>query len=93
MLDRVGELVTKPVDGHGGIGVLIGPDASAAEVADRRAAIAANPAGWVAQEVVALSSHPTLAGSTGCSPGTSTCGRSSTCAAPGRRTPPWPTWP
>ncbi|MCW2812225.1 MAG: hypothetical protein JWP61_2683 [Friedmanniella sp.] len=63
VLDRVGELVTKPVDGHGGIGVLIGPDASAVEVAERRAAIAANPAGWVAQEVVALSSHPTLAGS------------------------------
>ncbi|HEY5822702.1 MAG TPA: carboxylate--amine ligase/circularly permuted type 2 ATP-grasp protein [Propionibacteriaceae bacterium] len=63
VLDRVGELVTKPVDGHGGIGVLIGPDASAAEVADRRAAIAANPSGWVAQEVVALSSHPTLDGS------------------------------
>ena len=54
VLDRVGELVTKPVDGHGGIGVLIGPDASAAEVAARRMAIAANPAGWVAQEVVAL---------------------------------------
>ena len=63
VLDRVGELVTKPVDGHGGAGVLIGPDASAAEVAARRAEIAANPAGWVAQEVVALSSHPTLDGS------------------------------
>jgi len=63
VLDRVGELVTKPVDGHGGVGVLIGPDASAAEVAARRMAIAANPAGWVAQEVVALSSHPTLSGS------------------------------
>src|SRR5215208_5495017 len=63
VLDRVGELVTKPVDGHGGVGVLIGPDASAAEVAARRMAIAANPAGWVAQEAVALSSHPTLSGS------------------------------
>ena len=63
VLDRVGELVTKPVDGHGGAGVLIGPDASAAEVSERRAEIAANPAGWVAQEVVALSSHPTLSGS------------------------------
>ncbi|GAB2576703.1 glutamate--cysteine ligase [Microlunatus antarcticus] len=63
VLDRVGELVTKPVDGHGGAGVLIGPDASAAEVAERRAEIAAHPAGWVAQEVVALSSHPTLTGS------------------------------
>ena len=63
VLDRVGELVTKPVDGHGGAGVLIGPEASAAEVAARRAEIAQNPSGWVAQEVVALSSHPTLTGS------------------------------
>ena len=62
VLDRVGELVTKPVNGHGGIDVLIGPDASAAEVAARRMAIAANPSAWVAQEVVALSSHPTLSG-------------------------------
>ena len=43
VLERVGELVTKPVDGHGGVGVLIGPDASASEVAARRAEIAANP--------------------------------------------------
>ena len=60
VLERVGELVTKPVDGHGGHGVLIGPDASASAVAQRRAEIAADPAGWVAQEVVALSSHPTF---------------------------------
>jgi carboxylate-amine ligase len=60
VLERVGELVTKPVDGHGGHGVLIGPDASASAVAHRRAEIAADPAGWVAQEVVALSSHPTF---------------------------------
>ncbi len=31
-------------------------------MAERRSAIAADPAGWVAQEVVALSSHPTLSG-------------------------------
>ena len=62
VLDRVGELVTKPVDGHGGLGVLIGPDAPASAVTARRAEIVADPAGWVAQEVVALSSHPTLDG-------------------------------
>ena len=50
------------MDGHGGLGVLIGPDASAAEVAERRSAIAAEPDRLVAQEVVALSSHPTLSG-------------------------------
>ncbi len=61
VLERVGELVTKPVDGHGGHGVLIGPDASASAVARRRAEIAADPDGWVAQEVVMLSSHPTYA--------------------------------
>ena len=60
VLDRVGELVTKPVDGEGGHGVLIGPSASAAAVAERRAEIAADPERWVAQEVVTLSSHPTL---------------------------------
>ncbi|MFB2555673.1 glutamate--cysteine ligase [Herbiconiux liangxiaofengii] len=60
VLERVGELVTKPVDGHGGHGVLIGPAAGAAAVAERRAEIAADPLGWVAQEVVPLSSHPTF---------------------------------
>ena len=60
VLERVGELVTKPVDGSGGQGVLIGPDASATEVAGRRAEIAANPGGWVAQEVVPLSSVPSI---------------------------------
>ncbi len=62
VLERVGELVTKPVDGHGGLGVLIGPDASASQVSARRAEIAAHPSRWVAQEVVALSSHPTFSG-------------------------------
>ncbi len=32
VLDRLNELVTKPVDGHGGGGVLIGPDADAADI-------------------------------------------------------------
>jgi glutamate---cysteine ligase / carboxylate-amine ligase len=60
VLERVGELVTKPVDGYGGAGVLIGPAATAAEVAQRRADIAARPEDWVAQEVVSLSSLPCL---------------------------------
>ena len=61
VLERVGELVTKPVDGYGGGGVMIGPLASAADVAARRAEIAADPPAWVAQELVPLSSHPTVA--------------------------------
>ncbi|GAA0992283.1 carboxylate--amine ligase/circularly permuted type 2 ATP-grasp protein [Subtercola frigoramans] len=62
VLERVGELVTKPVDGEGGRGVLIGPKATASRVAERRSEIAADPAAWVAQELVALSSLPTFAG-------------------------------
>lgn len=62
VLERVGELVTKPVDGFGGAGVLIGPRASAAAVAERRAEISRAPDQWVAQEVVPLSSLPTFAG-------------------------------
>jgi glutamate---cysteine ligase / carboxylate-amine ligase len=60
VLERVGELVTKPVAGYGGAGVLIGPATSAAGVARRRAEIAASPGDWVAQEVVSLSSVPAL---------------------------------
>jgi uncharacterized circularly permuted ATP-grasp superfamily protein len=58
-LDRAGELVLKPRDGHGGHGVVIGPAASNAELEALRAAVRAAPAGWIAQEVVALSTHPT----------------------------------
>ena len=36
VLERVGELVTKPIDGYGGGGVMVGPSASAAEVSARR---------------------------------------------------------
>ena len=61
VLDRLGELVTKPVDGYGGEGVVIGPDATPAELRAVRARILADPAHWIAQETVSLSTHPTLA--------------------------------
>jgi carboxylate-amine ligase len=60
VLDRLAELVTKPVDGYGGSGVLIGPEATPEELAIRRHEIADDPAAWVAQEVVDLSTHPTF---------------------------------
>jgi carboxylate-amine ligase len=60
VLDRLEELVTKPVGGYGGSGVLIGPEASPAELGRRREEIADDPSAWVAQEVVALSTLPTL---------------------------------
>jgi carboxylate-amine ligase len=59
VLDRLGELVVKPVDGHGGEGVVIGPLATREELDGAAAAIRADPARWVAQEVVQLSTHPT----------------------------------
>ncbi|MCW2912126.1 MAG: hypothetical protein JWN52_194 [Actinomycetia bacterium] len=60
VLDRLGELVAKPVDGYGGRGVVIGPDASPSELAEVRTAILADPDHWIAQETVALSTHPTF---------------------------------
>lgn len=61
-LDRLDELVVKPVAGSGGYGMLIGPSASDGEIAAFREQIEADPRGYIAQEVVSLSRHPTLAG-------------------------------
>jgi carboxylate-amine ligase len=60
VLDRLEELVVKPVDGYGGQGVVIGPDASPRELAEVRGLIEADPDRWVAQETVRLSTHPTF---------------------------------
>jgi carboxylate-amine ligase len=54
-------LVTKPVDGYGGGGVLIGPHADESELESRAKEIEAEPGRWIAQELVNLSTHPTLA--------------------------------
>lgn len=59
VLDRLGELVLKPVDGYGGQGIVIGPHATRAELAELAEAVRADPAGWVAQDLVHLSTHPT----------------------------------
>ena len=59
-LDRAGELVLKPRDGHGGHGVVIGPAATATELDALRAEVRSAPDGWIAQDVVALSTHPTV---------------------------------
>jgi glutamate---cysteine ligase / carboxylate-amine ligase len=62
VLDHLGELVVKPIDGFGGNGVLIGPDASEEALAMRRRELATHPERYIAQEVVALSTHPTFDG-------------------------------
>jgi uncharacterized circularly permuted ATP-grasp superfamily protein len=60
VLDRLDELVIKPVGASGGYGLVIGPRASDEELAHVRSRIEADPRGYIAQEVVALSRHPTL---------------------------------
>ncbi len=62
VLDRLDELVVKPVDGAGGKGLIIGPQATAAELDRMRTALRADPRGWIAQPVVQLSTVPTLIG-------------------------------
>lgn len=60
VLPRLHELVVKPRSGSGGHGVLIGPRASREQLARSRAVVEADPGEWVAQEPVALSTHPTV---------------------------------
>ncbi len=60
VLDRLDELVLKPVDGSGGKGIVIGPAASTAELDELRAKIHADPRAWIAQPVISLSTVPTL---------------------------------
>ena len=60
VLDRLHELVVKPVDGSGGKGIVIGPRASPEELDALRRRVVADPRGWIAQPVVQLSTVPTL---------------------------------
>ncbi|HSV64907.1 MAG TPA: circularly permuted type 2 ATP-grasp protein [Mycobacteriales bacterium] len=62
VLRHLAELVLKPVEGSGGYGILFGPQATTRELAAARRAVRANPRGWVAQPVVALSTVPTKIG-------------------------------
>ena len=60
VLDRLDELVVKPVDGSGGKGLVVGPDASRETLEELRRTLIADPRGWIAQPVVQLSTIPTL---------------------------------
>ncbi|MCC5948132.1 MAG: circularly permuted type 2 ATP-grasp protein [Nitriliruptoraceae bacterium] len=62
VLERLGEVVVKPVAESGGYGMLIGPHATDEEIETTRQAVLADPRGYIAQEVVSLSRHPTLIG-------------------------------
>ncbi len=59
-LDNLDSLVVKLVDGSGGYGMLVGPTATKAEIEDFRAALKAEPARYIAQPTLALSTVPTF---------------------------------
>ncbi|MDP9027890.1 MAG: circularly permuted type 2 ATP-grasp protein [Actinomycetota bacterium] len=60
VLDRLDELVVKPVDGSGGKGLVVGPDATKQELDELAERLRKDPRGWIAQPVVQLSTIPTL---------------------------------
>ena len=60
VLDHLAELVIKEVDGSGGYGMLVGPHASTAERELFRAKLKTDPAKFIAQPTLALSTCPTL---------------------------------
>ena len=62
VLANLGDLVVKPIDGLGGSGVLIGPEASEEALEARRRELEAQPERFVAQEPINLSTHPTFDG-------------------------------
>ena len=60
VLQHMHELVIKEVHGAGGYGMLVGPAASKADIAEFRAVLKANPANYIAQPTLALSTCPTF---------------------------------
>lgn len=62
MLERIDEIVIKPRSGLGGQDVYIGPVAGAGERDRAATALRERPETLVAQETVALSTHPTVVG-------------------------------
>ena len=60
VLDHLSELVVKEVHGSGGYGMLIGPAADSATLEAFRAKLKSDPANFVAQPTLALSTCPTF---------------------------------
>jgi uncharacterized circularly permuted ATP-grasp superfamily protein len=58
-LANLKDLVVKEVHGAGGYGMLVGPASTQAEIEDFRRALIANPAGYIAQPTLSLSTCPT----------------------------------
>jgi uncharacterized circularly permuted ATP-grasp superfamily protein len=60
VLDHMHELVVKEVHGAGGYGMLVGPAATKAEVEEFKGVVKANPANYIAQPTLSLSTCPTF---------------------------------
>jgi uncharacterized circularly permuted ATP-grasp superfamily protein len=60
VLDHLSELVVKEVHGAGGYGMLVGPTSSRDEIERFRAVLEHNPANYIAQPTLSLSSCPTF---------------------------------
>ncbi|MCR6662900.1 MAG: circularly permuted type 2 ATP-grasp protein [Luteimonas sp.] len=59
-LEHLHELVVKEVHGAGGYGMLVGPASTRTEIEDFRQRILANPANYIAQPTLSLSTCPTF---------------------------------
>ena len=62
VLDRLDTMVLKPVDGSGGYGLVMGHQATDAELTTVADSIVAEPRAWVAQPVLTLSTSPSAVG-------------------------------
>ena len=60
VLPRIGELVVKPRSGLGGEDIVVGPHASAEALREVERRVTEQPEEWIAQDLVALSTHPTV---------------------------------
>jgi len=60
VLANLEQLVVKETQGSGGYGMLVGPAASKAEIADFRARLMARPEAYIAQPTLCLSTCPTF---------------------------------
>ncbi len=59
ILDNLEKLVVKAANESGGYGMLIGPKATKAEIAEFRQKVIAEPRNYIAQPTISLSRHPT----------------------------------
>ena len=60
VMEHLPELVVKEVQGSGGYGMLVGPAASPKEISAFRKRLKANPANYIAQPTLSLSTCPTF---------------------------------